>query len=471
MPDPTLRVAIVGAGPAGFYTVQHLLQQRGHDVQIDMFDLLPTPFGLVRTGVAPDHPKIKAVTQLYHRLATQPEFRFFGNVEYGKHLSLQDLRDHYDQIVFAIGAQADRWLGIPGEDLVGVHSAREFVAWYNGNPDHAHDAFELDTPAAMVIGVGNVAADVARILCRVHDKLAVTDIADYALNSLDDSQVRSVYVVGRRGPVQAKFSPPEIRELGELVDAETSIPEHDFDLDEYSRQELDESGVNSELRRKYDALLELRERREPHKHRRLILRFQLSPVEILGDEQGRVRAVRLERNRLALGDDGVVRPRGTGVFEEIEVGLVFRSVGYKGEAVPELPFDVRGGVLPNQAGRVYDPSDSQAVRGVYAAGWIKRGPSGLIGSNKACAKETVDTMLADLAAGTVDLAPLRDPEDIDRLLEQRGLRFVTYQDWIAIDAAEVAAGAGQGRPRVKFTERDDFLRIASHGAPRQTVGS
>ncbi len=464
MSDPILRVAIVGAGPAGFYTVQHLLQDRGHAVQIDMFDRLPTPFGLVRTGVAPDHPKIKAVTKLYDRLASQPEFRFFGNVEYGRHVTLDDLREHYDQIVFTIGAQADRHLGIPGEDLIGVHSAREFVAWYNGNPDHAHDKFELDAKAAMVIGVGNVAADVARILCRVHDKLAHTDIADYALEALDSSQVRTVYCVGRRGPVQAKFSPPEVREMGELADAETSIPAADFELDEYSRQELDEAGVNSELRRKYDALLSLRDRREPDKHRKLILRFQLSPVEILGDDNGRVRAIRMERNRLAPDEDGNVRPRGTGEFEEIETGLIFRSVGYKGEAIAGLPFEARAGVLPNRAGRVYEPADGSAIPGVYAAGWIKRGPSGLIGSNKACARETVDSMMGDLAAGTVPEAPQRDPEDVDRMLETRGLRFVTYEDWLAIDAAEIEAGRGQGRPRVKFTEREDFLRIASHGA-------
>ncbi len=464
MPDPTLRVAIVGAGPAGFYTVQHLLQECGHAVEIDMFDRLPTPYGLVRTGVAPDHPKIKAVTKLYDRLASQPEFRFFGNIEYGRHLTLDDLRAHYDQVVFSIGAQADRWLGIPGENLIGVYSAREFVAWYNGNPDYAHDTFELDAKAAMVIGVGNVAADVARILCRVHDKLAETDIADHALAALDESQVRTVHVVGRRGPVQAKFSPPEIRELGELVDAETSIPASDFELDEHSQRELDEAPANSELRRKYAALLALRENREPHKHRKLILRFQLSPVEILGDENGRARAVRLERNELALNTNGEVVTRATGVYEEIEAGLVFRSVGYKGEAIPGLPFDERAGVLPNKAGKVFDPAGGEAVPGVYAAGWIKRGPSGLIGSNKVCARETVDTMMADINRGAVASAPRRDAAEVDEMLASRGLRFVTYEDWLAIDAAEVEAGRGQGRPRVKFTEREDFLRVASHGA-------
>jgi ferredoxin/flavodoxin---NADP+ reductase len=466
MPDPTLRVAIVGAGPAGFYTVQHLLQECGHAVQIDMFDRLPTPFGLVRTGVAPDHPKIKAVTKLYDKLASQPEFRFFGNIEYGRDITLDDLRAHYDQIVFSIGAQADRRLGIPGEHLIGVHSAREFVAWYNGNPDHAHDTFELDAAAAMVIGVGNVAADVARILCRVHDKLAETDIADYALAALNESRVRTVYVVGRRGPVQAKFSPPEIRELGELLDAETRIPAGDFQLDEHSRRELDEARPNSELRRKYEALLTLRENHEPHKHRKLILRFQLSPVEILGDDNGRVRAVRMERNELAMNANGDVVTQGTGVFEQIETQLVFRSVGYKGEAIPGLPFDERAGVLPNQAGKVLDPADGKATPGVYAAGWIKRGPSGLIGSNKACARETVHTMMADINRGAVTSAPRRDPAEVDEMLASRGLRFVTYQDWLTIDAAEVEAGRGQGRPRVKLTEREDFLRIASHGAPR-----
>lgn len=456
-PGPALRVAVIGAGPAGFYTVQQLLKLSEGPVHIDVFDRLPTPFGLVRSGVAPDHPKIKSVTTLYHRLAMDPGFRFFGNVEYGRDLHLEQLRAHYDQIVFANGAQNDRHLEIPGEELTGVHSAREFVAWYNGDPRHAHDTFELDAKAAVVIGVGNVAADVARILCRVHEKLAVTDIADYALDALDDSAVRTVYVLGRRGPVQAKFSTPEIHELAELVDTETSIPAVDMVLDEFSQAELDAAGERDELRRKFRALEELTDRSEPHKHRKLILRFLVSPVELLSDDQGRVRAIRIVRNELRKDEEsGWIGPQSTGVEEELECGLVFRSVGYRGTAVEDLPFDDRKGVIPNEEGRVADPDSGEPVSGLYVAGWIKRGPSGLIGSNKVCAQQTVEHMLEDasLAAKTQ-----RDPDAIIAALHAADARYVTYEDWMKIDAEEVARGESQGRPRVKFTELDEILEF------------
>ena len=456
--NPPLRVAIIGAGPAGFYTAQHLLQQTEVPVEVDLFDSSPTPFGLVRTGVAPDHPKIKAVTVLYNKLALRKEMRFFGNVEFGKDLTLDEMREFYHQIVFSNGAQADRRLNIPGEDLKGVHSAREFVAWYNGDPKHAHDTFELDSKGAVVVGVGNVAADVARILCRVHDKLAVTDIADYALKALDASQVKTVWLLGRRGPVQAKFSTPEIRELGEMVDTEASIPAGDLEIDEISQAELDAGGENDETHRNLQALRELAARREPHKSRRLILRFLVSPVEIVGDENGRVTGVKIVKNKLVRGEDGWVSPQPTGEEETLEAGLVFRSVGYKGMALPGPPFDERSGVIPNDRGRVLDPANGNApVPGLYAAGWIKRGPSGLIGSNKACARETVEQMLEDASVGLSWSLP--DREAVNRLLESRGVRYITYDEWLKIDAYEVEMGRREGRPRVKLTELEDFLKI------------
>ena len=454
----------MGAGPAGFYTAQHLLEQKGVAVQIDLFDSLPTPFGLVRTGVAPDHPKIKAVTVLYNKLALRPEMRFFGNVEFGKDLTLDEMRGFYHQIVFSNGAQADRRLNIPGEDLKGVHSAREFVAWYNGDPKHAHDSFELDSKGAVVVGVGNVAADVARILCRVHDGLAVTDIANYALEALDASQVRTVWVLGRRGPVQAKFSTPEIRELGELDDTEASIPAADLELDEYSQAELDSGTENDEGHRNMHALRELAGRHEPHKSRKLVLRFLVSPVEILGDENGRVRGLKIVKNKLVKGEDGWVSPQPTGETEILDVGLVFRSVGYKGMPLPGPPFDDRAGTIPNDRGRVFDPADKQPVTGLYAAGWIKRGPSGLIGSNKACARETVEQMLADAASGST-LTPQGDREAVNRLLESRGVRYITYDEWLKIDAYEVEMGRREGRPRVKLTELEDFLKVLANALP------
>lgn len=459
VPGSPLRVAVIGAGPAGFYTVQHLYSHPGLQVEIDVFDRLPTPFGLVRSGVAPDHPKIKAVAALYHKLALNPGFRFFGNVEYGKDLTLDDLHHNYHQIVFAQGAQDDRRLNIPGEDLRGVHSAREFVAWYNGDPRHAHDEFNLDTEGAVVVGVGNVAADVARILCRAHDKLAATDIADYALDALDRSKVRRVWVLGRRGPVQSKISPPEVHELAELVETETSVPAADMRLDPYSQAELDSKLERDEVHRKFKALQELIDRKEPDKPRKLVLRFLVSPVEILGDEQGSVRAVRIVKNELYQDESGSIRPRPTDQYETIECGLVFRSVGYKGVAAPELPFDDRSGIIPNLQGRVFDPEGKQEVVGVYATGWIKRGPSGLIGSNKACAKETVERMLEDLEAGALGAPTAADSSEIEKTLDQRSVRYITYQDWMKIDAEEIQRGKALGRPRVKITELDQILAV------------
>ena len=458
-PGAPLRVAVVGAGPAGFYTVQHLFNHPGLHVEIDVFDRLPTPFGLVRSGVAPDHPKIKAVSALYHKLALKPGFRFFGNVEYGRDVTLEDLHHSYHQIVFAQGAQNDRRLNIPGEDLQGVHSAREFVAWYNGDPRHAHDEFDFNREGAVVVGVGNVAADVARILCRAHDKLAETDIADYALDALDRSRVRRVWILGRRGPVQSKISPPEVHELSELIETETSVPASDMELDSFSRAELDSKLERDEVHRKFKALKELIDRSEPDKPRKLVLRFLVSPVEILGDDEGRVRGVKIVKNELYQDDDGNVRPRATGQYETIECGLVFRSVGYKGVAAPELPFDERNGVIPNLQGRVFDPQGEQDVVGVYASGWIKRGPSGLIGSNKACAKETVDRMLEDLEAGALGSPSDDDGSQIVRSLDERGAQYITYEDWMKIDAEEIRRGKAQGRPRVKITELDEILAV------------
>ena len=453
-PENPLRVAIIGSGPAGFYGVQDFFAHKELAVRIDMFDRLPAPFGLVRNGVAPDHQKIKAVQKLYDRLAQREEFRFFGNVDFGRDLSRADLEQRYHQILIACGSQGDRTLGIPGEELEGVHSAREFVAWYNAHPDHVDDKFNLAASGAVVVGVGNVAADVARILCRSPEELGTTDIADYALEALGAGSVRNVHVLGRRGPVQAAFSPPEIKELGELEEAEASTLPEEMALDEYSQAEL-EAAENKEVQRKVDNLLALSGRSEPEKPKKLSVRFLVSPVEILGDDQGRVKAVTIVKNKLVKRDDGHVGPQATDQFETIEAGLIFRSVGYYGVPLDGIPFDERGGVIPNEHGRVFD-GDSPAL-GLYVTGWIKRGPSGLIGTNKGCAKDTVACMIEDLEAASV-LSP-SDPglESIENLLRDRNVTFVTYDDWLKLDAIERERGEAQGRPRVKFTRREDFL--------------
>jgi ferredoxin--NADP+ reductase len=451
-----LRVAVVGSGPAAFYTVQSLREARQRTLSIDMFDRLPTPFGLVRHGVAPDHPKIKSVCAVYHKLALHPDFRFFGNVEIGRDLVLDDLREHYHQIVFCTGAQTDRTLGIPGEELAGSHSATEFVAWYNGHPDYTSLRFDLDCERAVVIGVGNVAVDVARILCRPPEELAETDIADYALAALERSRVREVWLVGRRGPAQAAFTNPEIRELGAITGTDTlTRPE---EVGPEATGPLPEPADKATLR-KLEILRGYAARPPAVRPRRLVIRFLVSPTAILGDERGRVRAVRLCRNELRADSEGRLEARPTAATELVEAGLVFRSVGYRGVALAGLPFDERRGLVPNAAGRVIDPATGgEPVRGVYVSGWIKRGPTGVIGTNKPDAAETAASMAEDLAQGRTLDPRQAEPEAIERLLAAREVRFVSYEDWCAADAREIERGRPVGRPRVKFTDVESFLR-------------
>ncbi len=450
-----LRVAVVGSGPAGFYAAQALFRADDLVSTVDMFDSLATPFGLVRHGVAPDHQKIKSVIAVYHKLASRAEFRFFGNVEFGKDIRLSDLERHYHQIVFATGAQTDRQLGVPGEELQGSHPATEFVAWYNGHPDYSHLEFDLDCEKVAVVGVGNVAVDVARILCRTAEELAVTDIADHALEALRKSRVREVHLLGRRGPAQAAFTNPEVKELGELSDTDAITLPEEVELDEMSQAALagDRTG-----RRKVEILRGYAAPRQSGKSRRLMIRFCVSPVELLGDAAQRVRAVRLVRNELYDAGEGQVRSRPTERFETLEAGLVFRSVGYRGVPLADLPFRDDWGVIPNERGRVTDSAGS-SLKGLYVAGWIKRGATGVIGTNKADAAETVACMIEDLAGGA-PLAPDHpDPAAIVAALRERGVEFVTYEDWLKIDEREVALGAPQGRPRVKFSRREELLRV------------
>jgi ferredoxin--NADP+ reductase len=443
-----LRVAVVGAGPAGFYTIQALLRASGLEARVDLFESLPSPFGLVRYGVAPDHEKIKSVTTVYDKLAQDPRCRFFGNVTFGRDLSLDELRALYHQIVFATGAQTDRRLNVPGEELRGSHPATEFVAWYNGHPDYSHLEFDLGCEQAIVVGVGNVAVDVARILCRTPDELATTDIADHALEALRHSRIREVWLIGRRGAAQASFTTPEVKELGELAGAVVSTRPEEVELDEFGREAV---AADRSVARKVEILQSWAARPVAGAARCLRLRFLLSPVEVVGDERGRVRAVRLARNELYRGQGGV-RSRSTEQVETLPAGLVFRSVGYRGVALPGLPFLDGPGIVPNDRGRIVAPS----AGGLYVSGWIKRGPSGVIGTNKADAAETVAAMLEDLAAGRV-LQPARsDPDGVVELLRRRAVSYLTYDDWLRIHAAETARGRAQGRPRVKFTRLRQF---------------
>ncbi len=452
-----LRVAIVGSGPAGFFVAQHLLARTDVVVTVDLFERLPTPFGLVRFGVAPDHEEIKRVARTFEKTAAKPAFRFFGNVDYGRHLTLEDLKRHYHQICFTTGAQTDRRLGVPGEDLRGSHPATEFVAWYNGHPDYRDHRFDLSAERVAVIGVGNVAVDVARILCRTPEELATTDIADYALEALRRSRVREVVMLGRRGPVQAAFTNPELKELGELAGADVAVRADEIALDPLSQAELERAEDQRTLERKIEILREFAQRPASGKPRRLVLRFLASPVELTGDAAGRVTGLVVVRNRLVADGKGGLKAEPTAQKEELPVGLVFRSVGYHGTALPGLPFDERRGVVPNQQGRVVDSATSHPLPGLYVAGWIKRGPTGVIGTNKPDALETVEAMLEDVPAGRVHQPGQPDPAAGEAAVRRCQPRYVSYQDWLKLDRLEQERGKTAGRPRVKFTAVADML--------------
>jgi ferredoxin--NADP+ reductase len=406
--------------------------------------------------VAPDHQKIKSVTAAYDRTAAHPNFRFYGNVEFGVDITLADLRDHYHQIIYCTGAQTDRSMGIPGEDLTGSHAATEFVAWYNGHPDYPDCQFDLSQERAAVVGVGNVAVDVARILCRTPEELATTDIADYALEALRHSHIKEVSLLGRRGPAQAAFTNPEIKELGELAGADIYVPPEEAELDELSQAELEHT-QDRLTKKKVEILRSYAHRPDEGKPCQLIVRFLVSPVEILGDEQGRVRAIRLVKNKLFATEAGTLRSEPTDEYEELPVGLVFRSVGYRGVPLPGVPFHEKWGVILNDKGRVINPDTQQPVVGEYCAGWIKRGPSGVIGTNKPDAAETVSLMVEDLAQGLTLHPAHPEPAAMEELIRQRQPKYVTFADWLRLNEIEIARGKELGRPRLKFTRVEDML--------------
>jgi ferredoxin--NADP+ reductase len=459
-----LRVALIGAGPAGFYVAEHLLRRPDLVAEVDLFDRLPTPYGLVRAGVAPDHQKIKAVTGAFDKVAAHPRFRFFGGVELGKDVGPGDLRRHYHQIVYTTGAQTDRRMGIPGEDLFGSHPATEFVAWYNGHPDYRECLFDLSQERVAVVGVGNVAVDVARILCRTPEELARTDIAEHALQALRRSRVREVYLLGRRGAAQAAFTNPEIKELGELEAADVVVVPEEVELDPLSRAALEMANDRAAMK-KVEILRSYARRGVAGKPRRLTLRFLVSPVAVLDDGAGAVGGIRLVRNRLVASATGAIQAQATDQLEELPVGLVFRSVGYRGVPLAGVPFDDKWGVVLNEKGRVLDPDTKRPLVGEYTAGWIKRGPTGVIGTNKPDAAETVAGMLEDLEAGHTLEPPEPDPAAAEALVRQRRPDFVAYADWLRLDALEVARGRARGCPRVKFTRVDEMLDALANRDP------
>ena len=448
--QPSLRFAVVGSGPAGFYAAEALLAGEPSPL-VDVYDSLPAPFGLVRYGVAPDHPKIKNIIARYEKTAAQPGFAFFGNVTVGKDITVDEMRRFYDAIVFANGAQTDRRLGVAGEDLPGSYTATEFVAWYNGHPDYQDRAFDLSHECVVVIGQGNVAVDVARILCKTVDELKDTDITARALEVLAESRVREVRMIGRRGPVQAAFTPPEMKELGEFEDCDLVVDAAELALNDASRAELEVLKWR-EAQKNYDLLKDAAAKAPSGKSRRLLIQFYRGPKELVG--ASRLDGVVLEKNVLS-GEPGKQKATGTGVTELVKCGVLFRSVGYRGVALPGVPFDEKGGVIPNTEGRVMH--EGAPVPGLYVAGWIKRGPSGIIGTNKPDSLETVKALMADLPALPRCAEPSR--EALVGLLRSRGIRVVSYDDWRRIDAAEVERGTPLGKPREKFVSIDEMLGV------------
>ena len=449
----SLRIAVVGSGPAGMYAVGHLLETPGLRVEIDVYERLPTPWGLVRAGVAPDHPEKKQIIErLFHLYIDRPEVRFFGNVDVGTDVQPDELSSWYDAVIYATGASGDTRLGIPGEDLPGCWSAREFVAWYNGHPDQRHLPVDLSCERAVVVGNGNVALDLARILTAPIAELEKTDIADHALHALRQSKVREVVLLGRRAACHGAFHNPELEELGQLRDVQIGVDPDELPND--SSAVMD--SADWVTRRKIQTLRVLSQRATAHADKRIVFRFLTSPVELVGAEK--VDKLRVVRNRLERDAGGEFRVRPTEQQSLLEAGLVLRAIGYRGCPFPGLPFDDRGGVISNVRGRVTGagavPADS------YVTGWIKRGPRGIIGSNKKCAAETVGCLLADHAAGRLTPAD-KSAEDVRVELLQRRPDLVDHNGWRAIDRVERLAGLARGRPRVKMVDVSGMLACAA----------
>ena len=444
--DMTLRVAIIGGGPAGIYAADILTRaDEGRDVSVDILERLPAPFGLVRYGVAPDHPRIKEIVKALHRVLAKPEVRLLGNVEYGVDVKLDDLRDFYDAVIVATGAKADRDLGIPGEEL--SHGAADFVSWYDAHPDAPQD-WPLDARSVAVIGVGNVALDVARVLAKTGDEMLVTDIPSHVHYGLWSKTTTDVHVFSRRGPAYAKFSPLELRELNHSPNVEVIVHPEGFDVDDHGMAHIAQHKAQKMV---LDTLANWVGREPAGKPHRIHLHFAEAPVEIVGDD-GAVATLRTERTR-PLGDGSV---EGTGQVTDWDVQAVYRAVGYRSTALPGLPFDDRAAVVPNDGGRVLD-LDGAPIPGTYVTGWIKRGPVGLIGHTKSDAAETVGHLLADLAISG-ETAVLREPGDVDAYLAERQVEVTTFDHWERLDQHEIALGEAAGRARIKVGDREGMLR-------------
>ncbi|MGA0261675.1 MAG: FAD-dependent oxidoreductase [bacterium] len=453
MNDSAKRVAIVGSGPAAFYSAMELLRHDDPMVSVDMLERLPTPYGLVRGGVAPDHEKIKSVTKIFERAAGHPRFRFFGNVEFGKDIQRLELLEHYHAVIYAFGSRTDRHLNIIGETLPGSHAATEFVGWYNGHPDYRHHQFDLTSKRVAIIGMGNVAIDCARILCQDPENLAKTDIAQHALEALRQSEVEEVFLIGRRGPVQAAFTPAEVRELLHLPKVDAVMRASDLELDDHSKEELSKASRNTKLN--LEILQQIHDQGDRGNPRKLHLCFLISPTKIEGSEK--VEGLELVHNEI-VKEGGVLRAKATDEVMHLNVDMVFRSIGYMGEAIPGLPFDDRRGTLPNDQGQLLDGVDGKLLNQEYTAGWIKRGPSGVIGTNKQDATETVSRLKKNWQTSPTPQPKLVQHDLLD-LLKKKKIQFVSFEDWKKLDKFEIEQGQQNGKSRHKICEVQEMLDL------------
>jgi ferredoxin--NADP+ reductase len=449
-----LRVAIVGAGPSGFYIADALFKS-DINVTVDAFDRLPSPFGLLRGGVAPDHQQMKSVGNYYNRIRekNRSRFQFFGNVEVGKDISINELQEHYDAIVYTYGSESDKKTGLPGENLEGSYSAREFVGWYNGHPDYRNYKFDLSQETVAIIGQGNVAIDVARILAKTPQELHSSDITAHAAEALKKSNVRHIYIIGRRGPVQSAFTHLECKELGELIDCDIIVHKKDLILDTANTIELEE---NHKAQKNYDALQAHAAKPLQGKTKRIEICYFHSPKEIIGSTH--VNGLKLDKIKLT-GDAYHQKATPTGEEVTLKCNLLFRSIGYKGLPIAGIPnFDDKKGIIPNTDGRL-ELSDQSPCYGMYTSGWIKRGPSGVLGTNKPCATATIKTLLNDLTNNHITPCITPSSDAIKTLLKDRNIRYINYEEWSTIDAAEIKRGQKVGKPREKFISVEEMLHV------------
>ena len=448
-----LLVAIVGSGPSGFYAAEALIKSE-FKANVDIIERLPSPYGLVRSGVAPDHPKLKTAINLYKKIADNPHFNLIANVTVGRDISIEDLRKTHHAVILTYGAETDRKLGVPGEDLKGSHTATEFVGWYNGHPDYRELEFDLSQDTAVIIGQGNVAADVSRILSKTVDELKHTDIAQHALDVLAESKLKEIHVIGRRGPAQAKFTPKELREFGELSDCNPIILEEDLQLNDESKKELEEK-TNVTNRKVYDQFCEYSKRElDSSKSKKCFFRFLMGPQEIIGNNQ--IEKLILEKNELS-GEPFKQSAKGTNETIEINTGILFRSIGYHGIPMPGVPFHESWGTIPNEKGRVTE-NDGAVVEQLYTGGWIKRGPSGIIGTNRACSVETVTNLLNDIEKLDSETKK-HGAKEIYSKLDSKNVRHINFAEWSQIDTKEIEHGEPKGKPREKYTSIEEMLSV------------